>query len=260
MNAVLSTNPAVCSPASCGRRLAILLLALVLAACGGNDERPDDFANSVVEAYEMAQKSMENGNYRRAIQIYEQLQARFPFSDLSKQIQLELMYAYYKAQSPEQAIDVADTFMRENPTHPRIDYAVYIKGLAYFSDTAGILERLFRKEIENRPPREAQQSFELLSRLVERYPASPYAADAEQRMIFLRNRLAAYENSVARYYMKQGAYVAALNRVKSALEEYNGSDSSEESLRIMVRAYEGLGMMGLAADARRVLENNFPDS
>ena len=241
------------------QRWLALLLAAVLAGCAGNDER-QDFAGTVTDAYLKAQESMEKGGYRRAIQIYEQLQARFPFSEFATQIQLELMYAYYKAKSPEQAIDIADTFLRENPTHTRVDYAIYIKALSHFEDSAGFLERLFRKEITNRPPRDAEQAFSLFSRLVERYPASPYAGDAEQRMIFLRNRLAAYQNSVARYYLRQGAYVAALNRAKIALEEYNGSASSEESLQLMIRAYEGLGMMDLAADTRRILETNFPGS
>jgi len=239
---------------------ALLIVAIfAVAGCAGNDER-QDFAGSVAEAYEKAQDSMENGNYRRAIQIYEQLQARFPFSEFATQIQLELMYAYYKAQAPEQAIDIADTFLRENPTHARTDYAIYIKALAHFDDSAGFLEGIFRKDITNRPPRDAELSFSMFSRLVERYPASPYAADAQQRMIFLRNRLAAYQNSVARFYVRQGAYVAALNRAKSALEEYNGSDSGRESLRLMIKAYEGLGMADLADDTRRVLNSNFPDS
>lgn len=241
------------------RWLAVVLIGFSLAGCAGNDER-SDFVNSVAEAYKKAQEHMDRGNYRRAIQIYEQLQARFPFSEFSTQIQLELMYAYYKADAPEQAIDIADTFMRENPIHPRVDYALYVKALSHFDDSTGFLERVFRKEITNRPPRDAELAFSLFGRLVERYPTSPYAADAEQRMVFLRNRLAAYENSVARYYVKQGAYVAALNRAKTALEKYNGADSSQESLELMIRAYEGLGMMELAADTRRVLQNNFPDS
>jgi outer membrane protein assembly factor BamD len=258
MQAVFATIPAK-SGLPLRRWILVMLLSVALAGCGGNDEQ-QDFQGSVTEAYEKAQSSMDNGNFRRAIQIYEQLQARFPFSEFATQIQLELMYAYYKASAPEQAIDIADTFLRENPTHARADYALYIKALANFDDSAGFLERVFRKEITNRPPRDAELAFSLFSRLVERYPASPYAADSQQRMIFLRNRLAAYQNSVARHYLKVGAYVAALNRAKTALEEYNGSDSGQESLELMVIAYEGLGMMDLAADTERVLQSNFPGS
>jgi len=154
----------------------------------------------------------------------------------------------------------ADTFIRENPIHERVDYALYIKGLAYFEDEAGFLERRFNRDVTQRPPKEVSEAYSSLRRLVERYPASQYAPDAEQRMVFLKNRLSEYENHVADYYLRRGAYVAAVNRAKNALESYNGADSNAESLRIMISAYEELGLNDLAADAQRVLELNFPGS
>lgn len=237
---------------------AALAAVLLLSACAGSDEKEDDLVGNITEAYETAQRSVNNQNYRRAIQIFETLQARFPFSDLSKQIQLELMYSYYKSNQQEQAIDAADTFMRENPTHPRYDYALYIKGLAYFEREPSIMERWFKRDITKRPPRDGQLAYSHLKRLVDSYPASPYAPDAEQRMVYLKNRLASYENNVARFYLEREAYVAALKRAKNSLEEYNGSDSTRESLEIMIEAYEGLGMTELAADTRRVRDYNFP--
>jgi len=241
-------------------RLAVLLLiiAFVSVGCAGNDEE-FDLTQNIRDAYVEAQEAVNNGNYRKAIGIFEALQARFPFSQFATQIQLELAYAYYKDGREEQAIEASETFLRENPTHARVDYALYIQGLAHFERGQSMLERLFRKNINGRPPRDGQRSFSLFSRLVDRYPASPYAEDAQQRMIYLKNRLAAYENVVARFYLERGAYVAALNRAKEALETYHGADSGAESLRIMIEAYEGLGMTGLAEDARRVLEKNFSD-
>ena len=239
---------------------AFLCTLTVLWGCAGNEENAQDaFINDIVEAYQTAQTAVRGGNFRRGIQIFEALQARFPFSDLAKEIQLELMYAYHKNGSQEQAIDAADTFMRENPTHERIDYALYIKALAYYEKDPGLLERLFRKDLSNRPPKEADLAYSSLRRLVERYPASEYAADAEQRMLHLKNRLADYENSVADWYLRREAYVAALNRAKSSLERYNGAPGNEESLRIMIEAYEGLGMQELAADTRRVREHTYPN-
>ena len=238
----------------------VVLAAAIVAGCAGNDESVEDaFINDIAEAYETAQRSVRNGNYRRGIQIFEALQARFPFSDFAKQIQLELMWAYFKNGAREQAIDAADNFMRENPTDDRIDYALYIKGLAYYEQDAGMLERLFRKDLTNRPPKEADQAYSTLRQLVDRYPASQYAPDAEQRMIHLKNRLSNYENTVADYYMRRGAYVAALNRAKDSLERYNGAPGNKDSLDIMIEAYEELGMSDLADDTRRVRESNFPN-
>jgi outer membrane protein assembly factor BamD len=239
---------------------AILLTAFaLLSACAGNDE-VYDAVQDLQDAYEQAQKSIQNGNYQRGIQILEAIQARYPFSDIARQVQLDLMYAYYKSGAPEVAVEAADTFMRENPIHPRVDYALYIKGLAYFDDEPGILERWFRKDTNKRPPKDVEQAYQSFRRLVERYPASEYAPDARQRIVYLKNRLAAYENWVADYYLRRGAYVAAVNRAKNALEAYNGAEGNAESLRIMIAAYEELGMNDLAADARRVLELNFPGS
>ena len=240
--------------------LSIVIACAFILGCANNDEAIEDaFLKGITEAYETAEAAMLAGNYRKSIRIFEALQARFPFSDLSTQIQLQLMYAYYKSGYQEQAIDASETFTRENPTHDRVDYALYIKALAYFERDPGILERLFRKSVANRPPQDGELAFSLFKRLVERYPASEYSADAEQRMIYLRNRLAAYENTVADYYLRRGAYVAAANRAKHALEEYNGADSSMTSLDILIEAYEELGMEEFAADARRVRLNTFPN-
>lgn len=242
-------------------RLRHILLVAALAmvgACAGNDEQETQVDNLTI-AYEEAQDAIARGNFRRGIQIFEAIQARYPFSALSRQIQLELMYAYYESRQKEQAIDAADTFMRENPIDPRVDYALYIKGLSYFESEAGFLERRFKKDITERPPKDVALAYSSLRRLVERYPASEYAPDARQRMLFLKNRLAAYENHVADYYLRRGAYVAALNRAKGALEEYNGAPGNARSLKIMVQAYEELGMQDLAADTRRVLALNFPN-
>ena len=236
----------------------MVLAAMLLSGCAGEEEAYDLQAD-IRDAYVEAQDAVNVGNYRKAVGIFEALQARFPFSEFSTQIQLELAYAYYKDQRIEQAIDAADTFLRENPTHKRVDYATYVKGLAYFERNQGWLERVFRKDVNKRPPRDGELAFSLFSRLVERYPASLYAEDAQQRMVYLKNRLAAYENVVARFYLERGAYVAALNRIRTALETYHGAQSGQESLQIMIEAYEGLGMTDLADDTRRVLEKNFTD-
>jgi len=240
-------------------QLTIILIGVaIVAGCAGNEEERT-VVESITEAYEDAKEAVDNQNYRRGVQIFEAIQARYPFSELSRQIQLELIYAYYKAGLKEQAVEAADTFIRENPIHERVDYALYIKGLAYFEDEAGFLERRFKKDVTRRPPKEVAEAYSTLRRLVDRYPASEYAPDAQQRMVFLKNRLAAYENHVADYYLRRGAFVAAANRAKNALEEYNGADGNADSLRIMAEAYEELGMTDLAADARRVLALNFPN-
>jgi len=241
-----------------GRALPGLVAAVLISSCANNDEQ-DAAINNLQDAYDDAKQAVERQNYRKGILIFEAIQARYPFSDLSRQVQLELMFAYYRAGQREQAVEAADTFIRENPIHPRVDYALYIKALAYFEPDPGWIERRFKKDMTERPPKDVELAYATFRQLVDRYPASEYAPDAEQRMVYLKNRMAAYENHVADYYLRRGAYVAALNRAKNALEQYNGAPGNARSLRIMAEAYEKLGMHDLAADTRRVLELNFPD-
>lgn len=235
---------------------AIVGLAVTLVLSAGCGKRNDVVQGGADTLYDRATKSMGNGNYRNAIAYFEQLEARYPFSNLSKQARIDLIFAYYKNGEPESAIDAADQFMRENPTHPRVDYCLYMKGLAYFDQDPNILESVLRVDLSERPPRDTLKSFAALQELVRRFPRSEYAPDARERMIFLRNRLAEYENYVARYYIRRGAYVAAMNRAKYALENYAGAPTAEESLEILAEAYRRLGMTDLANDTERVIQEN----
>lgn len=239
-------------------RGALVAVALALAGCASDLER--DARSSVTQLYKRAHDSMESGNYRNAIAYYEMLEARFPFSNEAKQAQLDLIYSYYRNGERESALDAATQFERENPTHPRVDYALYMRGLATFHGQSNSLYRLLRVDLARRPSDRARESFSAFSQLLQRYPKSIYAPDARQRMIFLRNRLAAHENYVARYYFDRGAYVAALNRAKAAMESYDGAPAVADSLRIMIDSYAALGMPELAESARAVLAASFPEA
>ena len=95
--------------------------------------------------------------------------------------------------------------------------------------------------------------------MLQRFPDSPYAADARQRMIFLRNRLATYEVFVANYYYRRGAYVAALDRARYAIENYDGAPAIKTALEISRDSYYGMGMTEQADKTSAVLALNFPN-
>ena len=156
------------------------------------------------------------------------------------------------------AVDAADTFIRENPTNPRVDYAYYMKGLVYFERQSNWLERRFRVDLSQRPPVNAKKSFDAFQQLLEKYPHSQYVSDAQQRMIYLRNRLADFELHVALYYMRRGAYVGALNRAKYCVENYDGAPAVKGSMKVIVNAYYDLNMVDLAKNAERVYADNYP--
>ena len=242
-------------------RLALLLIiGLALIASGCRSHRRDESRSGPEVIYAKAQKDIRNSNYGDAIKQLESLESRFPFSDQARQAQLDLIYVYYKSHQTDPAVDAADTFIRENPTNPRTDYAYYMKGLVYFERQANILERFFRVDLSRRPPINAKKSFDSFDELIKKYPHSIYATDARQRMIFLRNRLADFELYVARYYMRRGAYVGALNRAKYCVENYDGAPAVQGAMQVMVLAYRALGMTDLASNAEKVYADNYPGS
>jgi len=241
--------------------LSMALAALCTLPLGGCRNTPDRDAQSGPEVlYQSAHDALITSNYEGAIRAYEALEARFPFSDSARQGKLDLLYAYYKNGEAESAIDAAEQFIRENPTHPRVDYALYIKGLVSFERTPNILERFFNVDLAERPPSDARKSFSAFQSLIQQHPKSEYAHDAQRRMIYLRNRLADYEVAVGRYYLRRGAYVGALARAKYAVETYDGAPAIREALEIMARAYRELDMNELAKQTEEVYRENFPDS
>jgi outer membrane protein assembly factor BamD len=235
-------------------RLILVVAMVVVAGCGRDDAVQEVGAEQL---YEQGQEDMLNSNFAGAIINLQNLVIRYPFSPVARQAQLDLIYAFYRSGQPEAALDVAETFRRENPRLPEVAYCLYMIGLIYFDREPNFIERIFRVDITERPPKESQLAFDAFQELIVLYPDSRWVEDARQRMVYLRNRLAIYENHVARYYMNRGAYVAAINRAKYSLEHYEGAPELRETLALMVEAYEALGMMDLADDARRVLQENF---
>ena len=237
-----------------GAALALCIALLAMGGCRTNREAPQSDPQIV---YQRAHQALRSYDFNTAIKLYEALTARYPFTDQARQARLDLIYAYYRAGESESAIDAADQFIRENPTHPRVDYAWYIKGLVDFERTPNALERLFGVDLTERPPNNARKAFEAFRTVVERYPKSEYAHDARQRMVYLRNRLADYEIHVAEYYMKRGAYVAAAKRAKQAIEQYDGAPAIRRALEIMIEAYDRLDLPQLADQTRQVYQANF---
>jgi outer membrane protein assembly factor BamD len=239
-------------------RGSLVALCMVLFALGGcRTHRADPTKSSPELLYKKAHQALISYDFQASIKGYEALTARFPFTEQARQARLDLIYAYYRAGEGESATDAAETFIRENPTHPRVDYAWYIKGLVDFERQPNAIEKLFRVDLSQRPPSNARKSFSAFRTVVEQYPKSEYAHDAEQRMVYLRNRLADYEVHVARYYMKRGAFVAAVQRAKGCVENFDGAPAQKQALQIMIEGYDRLGLKELADKSRQVYEFNY---
>ncbi len=248
------------------RTMFITLVVVALAACGsrgGTDPSDPRYGagqeESAEELYQAAKRQLDRGDYRGAAEQLENLQARYPFGAYFKQAQLDLIHAYFQAEEMSSAVAAADRYIRLNPQDEHVAYALYMRGRAHLEQGNDFLTRTFgidRRIRDPEPMREAAADF---NRLVERFPDSDYATDARNRMVALRNNLAHHEIHVARFYMRRGAYVAAANRAKGVVENFQGTPAVPEALDVMAEAYDRLGMEDLRTDVLRVIAANDPD-
>ena len=215
---------------------------------------------TVEQFYQNAKAELDSGNNQGAIKLYEQLEARYPFGRYTQQAQLDIAYAYYKDNETAQAVTAADRFMKLHPNHSNLDYALYLKGLAYFKPDLGIFGAFLNLDAAERDPKALRDSFDVFKELVSRFPESIYAEDTRGRMIYLVNTLAKHDLSVARYYFNRGGYLAAVNRAQTVITRYPQAPVAEEALVITVEAYDKMGLKELADSSRRVLEKNFPQN
>jgi outer membrane protein assembly factor BamD len=245
------------------RRLALPLtfvLASVLGA-GCSTTKTDEYAGRAAEQlYKEAKDDLDSGNYERAIKALERVEGQAAGTLLAQQSQIDLAWALWKTGEKARALSTIERFIKLNPSSPALDYAMYLRGLINFNDNLGIFGNVAGQDISERDQRASRDAFQAFRQLIDQFPDSKYAEDARVRMDYIINSLAAHELHVARYYLRRGAYVAAVNRARQALSEYQDSPSNEEALALMVQAYDRLQLTTLRDDTERVLRRNFPQS
>ena len=242
-------------------RLAVLFVVLVLGGCGLVPDLKDEFATySAERLYKTAHEAMSEGNYTRAIKLFETLEARVPYGRYAQQAILESAFANYRAGETAAAIAASDRFIRTYPNHPNVDYAYYLKGLVHFREDQGLIGYVYELDLSEREPKGMRESFAAFKELVAKFPESRYAQDSIERMKYLTNSLSLYEVKVARYYYNRGAYVAAVNRAQGSLVSYPRTPANEDALDLLIKSYDMLGLVQLREDTQAILKRTFPKS
>ncbi len=238
----------------------VLTFYAMLAGCSLLPDQIDETKDwSASRFYSEAKSALNAEDYEVAIKYYGLLESRYPFGRYARQAQIEIAYAHYKYDEPDSALAAVDRFIKLYPSHPHVDYAYYLRGIINYNRGFSLFQRIFPQDPASRDPGAAKQAFFDFQKLVKQFPHSHYSKDAKLRMLYLRNNLANHEILVARYYMKRGAYIAAVNRTKYVLEHYDRSAAVYNALVIMANAYDKLDMPDLASDTRRVLTASYPD-
>lgn len=248
-----------------------VILMLALAGCGGDtgiedapysdvplvDSEGNDLEGADAERlYRAAHDYLHSNDPEQALGLYAEVQARFPFSPYATQAALESITAQYMFGEYNKAVSAADRFIKQHPRHPHVDYVYYLRGLAnYRRNDTGLLGG----DADQRDLSYLRQAFSDFKLLIQNFPDSVYAKDAQLHMIKIRNRLADFELGIAEYYLRRHAYVASARRAAYIVNHYQRSDSVPRALEIMQESYIKLGLSGLAEDARAILQASYPN-
>lgn len=240
-----------------------MAMAFGLSACSWNSTptTPDTVEDmSPKNLYNLAQDKINEGEYMRASELLLALNTRYPYGQYANQSLLDLIYCYYKDEQNTKALQIADRFIVNNPTHKDLDYVYYMRGLVLMQQDTYLLHSLFMMDRSDRDPSYAEEAFRDFNFIVERMGKSKYAADAKLRMLFLKNRLARYHLSIAQYYFNRRAYIASANRAKRILDSFHDTEFAEKALEIMIESYQNLNLPDMEAEAKELMALNFPDN
>jgi len=247
------------------RWILIALMISALAGCGSN-RSPDAEERTAEAIYEEARAALDRGSYIDAIEAYETLQSEYPFGEYATQAQLDLIFAYKKRGETESAVAAADRFIRLNPRHEKVPYAIYMRGVARQDSGKTTIRRFlsdtFNLKRARRDPEPLEKAFGDFRRLIQRHPESQYVDDARERMTELRDLLAEHDLAVARFYAEREAWVAVARRTKRILQRYPETSAIPDALKLMRQAYGAMDLTPLREDIEDVLRANGvnPDS
>lgn len=247
-------------------RILAAALAVALAACSSDPSTlpaTNPFKGSKSERemrleadglYKLARRSLDSADFQGAIQRYNNILLRYPFTDYATQAQLESIYAKYRAFDPDGALSTADRFLKEHPRHASVDYVHYLKGLVNFQRGESLFDALV--DTSGQDVGFARRAFDDFALVLQRHPNSRYAGDAQQRMVYLRNKIATHELTIVKYYVRRGAHVAAARRAEKIIADYPGAPATAEALVLLENSYRDGGLTAQADEVRRLRQAN----
>ena len=218
-----------------------ILTVFILAGCASKPETEEEKEPAEVILYQLAQDRINAKNYSGAVESLSRIERFYPFGVYAEQARADLIYAFYMSGDYDQAYAASEKFIRLYPRNTNIDYAYFMKGMTGYYQDEGLLNDIFALDLSKRDTSPAMQSYADLTEFIIRYPESEYIDAARERLIFLRNLIASSELDGAEYYMKRGAYLAAVNRANYVLKNIPNSTERERALRILKEAYKQLG-------------------
>ena len=225
-------------------------LVIALGACGTGDEDAEYIERPVEELYNTAVDAAVGGNFRAAAPLFDEVERQHPYSVWATQAQLMAAYSLYQSNQYDDAVNALDRFIQLNPGHASIDYAYYLKGLCYYEQIVDV----------GRDQHLTRNALETFRELVKRFPSGTYARDARLKIDLTLNHLAGKEMAIGRYYQQRNQHLAAINRFRTVVHQYDTTEQVPEALHRLTESYLALGLDSEARKVAAVLGHNYPGS
>ena len=243
----------LCKWGRVGRKALIIHLFVPLifvAACTEEGPVAEYVERPVDEIYNDALNVLEQGDYEEAALMFDEVERQHPYSTWATKAQLMSAYSYYQDDAYDSAVVALDRFIQLHPSSPDVPYAYYLKALSYYEQISDV----------TRDQKMTENALQILDELAKRFPTSKYAKDAKLKLDLTRDHLAGKEMEIGRYYLKQGHYLAAINRLKTVVVKFQSTTHVPEALHRLAEAYVALGIQLEAQKVVAVLGYNFPGS
>lgn len=238
-------------PRSLRAGLLVIFLGAGLAACSGSDSEELAYVERPVEElYNEALDELEAGNYRAAAPLFDEVERQHPYSIWARRAILMAAFCHYQVNEYDSAIIAAQRFIALHPGNPNVAYAYYLIAQSFYEQITDVA----------RDQRVTERAQAALAEVVRRFPDSEFARDARLKLDLTRDHLAGKEMHIGRWYLRRGQYVAAINRFRNVVVNFQTTSHTPEALHRLTEAYMALGVRHEAQTAAAVLGYNYPGS
>lgn len=232
------------------RYLPLIALCLV-AACGDKDDDTAAKAPASPESlYNDARALIDEKNYKEAAKAFDEVDRQHPSSPWAQHAQVMSGYASFRADDYDTATRTLERFVKLYPGDESTPYAYYLIAVSYYKQISDV----------GRDQKATQDALQALREVVRRFPDTDYARDAKIKIDLAVDHLAGKEMQVGRYYLVREDYLAAINRFRAVVDQYQTTNHTPEALHRLVECYLRLGVREEAQKYAAVLGHNFPDS
>jgi outer membrane protein assembly factor BamD len=233
------------------RLCAVALIAGLAAGCAGDRREELAYVERPAELiYSEGVDQIERRRYEEAAAYFDEVERQHPYSEWARRAMMMAAYAHYEDGDYPAAIATAERYVNLYPSGQTTAYAYYLIALCHYERILDV----------GRDQTSTQQALNALTQVARRYPDTDYARDARLKIDLTLDHLAGKEMDVGRWYLREGHHLAAINRFRIVIDQYETTSHVPEALHRLVEAYVALGVLDEAREVAGVLGYNYPGS